>query len=196
MSINMYKNNEGKFITIGGTSSVNLDKLELEMLQYAKRKYSEMKSRVKRKNFNEIQFTINEFLQWIMNNDNYKKIYSNYADNNKNRKLCPSIDRKDDYKTYSFDNIRLVTWEENKDKYNSDRLVGKNTKQSKPVISICISTGKKNEYHSAHYASQQTKIDRASINRSCRTNSKNPINKSRSGSFIWIFQDDYNKLFC
>lgn len=192
----MYKNNEGKFITIGGTSSVNLDKLELEMLQYAKRKYSEMKSRVKRKNFNEIQFTINEFLQWIMNNDNYKKIYSNYAENNKNRKLCPSIDRKDDYKTYSFDNIRLVTWEENKDKYNSDRLVGKNTKQSKPVISICISTGKKNEYHSAHYASQQTKIDRASINRSCRTNSENPINKSRSGSFIWIFQDDYNKLFC
>lgn len=191
----MYKNNEGKFITIGGTSSVNLDKLELEMLQYAKRKYSEMKSRVKRKNFNEIQFTINEFLQWIMNNDNYKKIYSNYLDNNKDRNLCPSVDRLDDYKTYSIDNIRLVTWRENNDKYNSDRLIGKNTKQSKPVMSICIYTGKKNEYHSAHYASQQTKTDRSSINRSCRTNSKNPINKSRSGSFIWIFQDDYNKLF-
>ena len=50
---------------------------------------------------------------------------------------------------------------------------------------------KKNEYHSAHYASQQTKTDRSSINRSCRTNSKNPINKSRSGNFIWIFESIY-----
>lgn len=191
MGINLLKNEDGKFIVIKSSSSVNLSKLELDMFLYAKRKYSDIRSRARRKKFDEIKFTLSEFILWIMNQDNYKSIYLNYIASNKDRNLCPSVDRLDDYKTYSIDNIRLTIWKENKDKYNSDRLIGKNTKQSKPVIAICISTGEQTRYHSAHYAAQITGVERTSINRSCRTNSKNPIVKSRSGNFIWIFESIY-----
>lgn len=186
------KNDENKYISIKSNSNINLDFIESDMVSYAKRKYSELKSRIKRKNFDKECFTLSEFLVWIMNNKNYKNIYINYINNFKDRNSCPSIDRLNDYETYSFDNIRLVTWKENKDKYNSDRLIGKNTKQSKPVISICIMTGETKLYHSAHYASQQTKITRSSINRSCRSN-VDSCKKSRSGMFVWMFQEDYFK---
>lgn len=188
----MKENN--KYIGIRSSNDNHLSKLEFEMVRYAKTKFNDLCQRVKRKSFEKENFTNVEFLEWIMNHDDYRRLYTEYINNDRDRNIAPSVDRLDDYKSYSFDNIRLTTWKNNKDKYNSDRLIGKNTKQSKPVIGITIN-GDIRIFHSAHYASQQTKTDRSSINRSCRTNSKNPINKSRSGSFIWIFQDDYNKLF-
>ena len=186
------KDNENKFIAINSSTNINLDSIELEMVSYAKRKYSELKSRIKRKKFEKENLSLSSFLVWIMNNKDYRNIYIEYVNSSKNRNLCPSIDRLDDYKTYSIDNIRLVTWRENKDKYNSDRLVGKNTKQSKPVVSICIVTGEAKLYHSSHYASQQTKVERSSISRSCRTNS-NTNRISRAGMFVWMFEEDYIK---
>ena len=42
--------------------------------------------------------------------------------------LAPSIDRKDDYKPYTFDNIQLTTWQQNKAKGHEDCKNGINNK--------------------------------------------------------------------
>ncbi len=186
------KNTDGTFSAIKSNSNIGLSSIEEDMVYYAKRKFSEIKSRVKTKGFEPEKISINEFLNWIMNGNNYESIYINYINSKKSRSLAPSIDRLDDYKTYSLDNIRLTIWKENKDKYNSDRLIGKNTKQSKPITSI-DEKGEKTYYHSTHFASQKTGISRSSICRSARTNSISILNNkklSRSGKYIWIFNHD------
>ena len=182
-----------KYIGIRSLNDNHLSKLEFEMVRYAKTKFNDLCQRVKRKSFEKENFTNIEFLEWIMNHDDYKRLYTEYINNNRDRNIAPSVDRLDDYKSYSFDNIRLTTWKNNKDKYNSDRLIGKNTKQSKPVIGITIS-GDIRIFHSSHYASQQTGVVRSSINRSCRTNKECKKLKSRSGDYYWIFEDDRKEI--
>ena len=182
-----------KYIGILSSNDNHLNKLEIEMLNYARRKLSNIKQRARRSNFENIKFTNIEFLEWIMNQDNYESLYLNYINNNKDVNFAPSVDRHDDYETYSIDNIRLTTWKENKDKYNSDRIIGKNTKQSKPVIGVKVD-GEKIRFHSSHYASQQTGVVRSSINRSCHTNRKFKKLKSRSGEYYWIFEEDKYRI--
>jgi hypothetical protein len=38
--------------------------------------------------------------------------------------LKPSVDRLDDYKGYSFSNIRLVTWQDNREHQQNNRTQG------------------------------------------------------------------------
>lgn len=188
--ISLMKDSNNVFKVISGRYNLNIDSTESDMFKRSKIKFNDLVNRVRRKGFDEQTITLKQFVEWMMNNDMYKKLYIDYINNNKNRSLAPSVDRLDDYKTYSIDNIRLCTWKENKDKYNSDRLIGKNTKQSKPVIAISFD-GTIKRFHSSHYAAQVTGIIRSSINRSCRTNSKLEIPKSRSGEYIWLFESDY-----
>ena len=78
--------------------------------------------RLKRDNKNKFNllppFSKDEFKEWI--NSNYKckleKMLNDYKESNYKKDLCPSIDRIDDYKSYTFDNMQLITWEENNDK--------------------------------------------------------------------------------
>ncbi len=46
----------------------------------------------------------------------FKKLYDNWVHSNWDIWLRPSVDRLDNAKGYSFDNIRLVTWLDNWDK--------------------------------------------------------------------------------
>jgi hypothetical protein len=53
-----------------------------------------------------------ELAEWMYKNG-FKELYNNWVKNGYDNKLKPSIDRLDDNKPYTFDNIRLVTWQEN-----------------------------------------------------------------------------------
>lgn len=45
--------------------------------------------------------------------EKFKKLFDDYVNSNFEKMLNPSIDRIDDFKSYVFDNMQLITWEEN-----------------------------------------------------------------------------------
>lgn len=93
-------------------ASHSFNKKPLYMFQY-------MKTRVRRNYKNKkVYFTKEEFLKWILVNNDYIRIFNEWEKSNFNRKLCPTVDRIDNNKDYSFDNIQILTHSENCKKGN------------------------------------------------------------------------------
>ena len=62
-------------------------------------------------------YTKEEFREWLFKNSNFDELYDNWVISDYNKWMKPSVDRIDDSKGYSFDNIRLVTWRENSNNF-------------------------------------------------------------------------------
>ncbi len=60
-----------------------------------------------------LDFTCEEFYDWAFQQESFLEMFDAYRDSGWDRKLCPSIDRIDSSKGYSFDNIEWVTHSEN-----------------------------------------------------------------------------------
>lgn len=80
---------------------------------YLTQAFSSVRYKSKRRGEDYPNFTKNEFILWMHKNNVYLKwleyIESDYDINKK-----PSVDRIDDYKPYTFDNMQLITWKENR----------------------------------------------------------------------------------
>lgn len=122
-----------------------------------------------------------DFIEWAKNNKMFHELYLKWVANNYNKDDIPSFDRIDDYKTYSFENIRVVTLKENIDKSYIDAKSNKNAKRNKPVQQskdgVIINT-----FHSICEAERVTKIKKASISMCCRGIT------SHGGGFKWHFK--------
>lgn len=117
--------------------------------------YDNQVSNSKRRKHSIPLYSKKELYDYLINNNLFIDIYnkwvlSGYEKNNK-----PSIDRIDDYRGYSFDNIVITTWEKNNSKYKDDLASGKNTKVCKSVKRICIKTGEVVIYHSVSDAKRK-----------------------------------------
>lgn len=66
-------------------------------------------------------YTKKQLYEWIINKPEFHKIYKEWVSSNYKTSLIPSIDRIDDNKSYNFNNIRIVTWNENRQKENLKR---------------------------------------------------------------------------
>ena len=55
------------------------------------------------------KYEIEELIEWFGTQDNFYDLYNNWIDSGCITDLKPSVDRLDDSKGYSLDNIRLVT---------------------------------------------------------------------------------------
>lgn len=73
-----------------------------------------------------LPFTKDEFKIWLGDND-FKNKYSLWVEGGYRKNDKPSVDRLDDYKGYSFDNMRLVTWKDNHEHQVRDILEGEST---------------------------------------------------------------------
>ena len=82
-------------------------------------------------------YTKKELATWLYSNG-LSELFDQWQKSGFDKWKRPSVDRINDFKGYSFDNIRLVTWKENKDKQASDILNGISTsgKRCKPVLKI------------------------------------------------------------
>ncbi len=146
--------------------------------------YSTQKLSSKRRLHKLPNYTKKELQVWVFSQDNFEELYNNWAESWYDRNLTPSIDRLDDYKGYSFDNIQLMTWRENKDKWDKDRLNWINNKISKRVVQIDEKSWNIiNEFFSISEAKRKTNISDATISWCCRNNW---INKTAWG-YIWKF---------
>ncbi len=65
-------------------------------------------------------YTVQELYDWMIT-QGYLELYDQWVLSGYNKDLMPSCDRLDDSKGYSFSNMRLVTWQENRDKAYADR---------------------------------------------------------------------------
>lgn len=122
------KNNEKNYFS----SVLSYDKTEKGVIRVI---YKTQKSNSKRRNHPCPSYSKEWLTLWLYDN-NFKKFYNEWVDSNYLKSEKPSIDRIDDYKPYTKNNIRLVKWKDNKDKQTTDILLGRSTsgERCRPVI--------------------------------------------------------------
>ena len=77
--------------------------------------YNNMKQRNKKKFGKSLPFSKEEFVSWIDKNykERFNDLFQKYVDSGCDKYLVPSIDRIDDYDSYHFGNMQLLTWKQN-----------------------------------------------------------------------------------
>lgn len=65
-------------------------------------------------------YSVQELEDWMVSKG-YVALYDQWMLSDFSKEMMPSTDRLDDSKGYSFNNMRLVTWQENRDKAYADR---------------------------------------------------------------------------
>ena len=93
-------------------------------------------------------YTRIELFSYLIEDDCFNQLYDNWVASNYLKNLIPSLDRINDYKGYSFDNIRITTWQENNKKAYRDRKNGVNNKINVAVLKLDSNFNILTEYHS------------------------------------------------
>ena len=99
--------------------------------------YKTQKRNQKLRGHGNIPYTKEQLISWC-NSNGFMDIYNSWVSSGHDNNLKPSVDRIDDFKGYSFDNIRLGTWRENRNYQASDILNGTGTsgKRCKAVLKL------------------------------------------------------------
>ena len=126
-----------------------------------------------------LSYTKKELIDWFFNNIKFDKLYNNWVNSGYDKKLTPSVDRINDHKGYSLDNIQLMTWDENIKKSYSDIVNGRNNKKNKAVLQFSLNNILIKEYHSINEASRKTNIPNSNITCVCLGKRKT------AGGFVW-----------
>jgi len=111
-------------------------------------------------------YTLGELREWMFSQRVFHELYDNWKESGYNTRLRPSCDRLDDYKPYTLDNLRVVTWRENNQRYMSDSLNGINTKQCISIIQF-IGNVDIAKYYSINSAARKTEIHHSNISACC-----------------------------
>jgi len=90
--------------------------------------YANEKKSARERNISPPQYTKQELKTYLTNSVIFHKLYDVWVASNYKTNLKPSIDRVDDMLGYSFDNIEVVTWEENYKRCGENVLLGTNCK--------------------------------------------------------------------
>lgn len=95
----------------------------------------------KKRGHPEPAYSKEELMEWVIKQPNFKELYKNWVESDFDKWLVPSIDRKDNFIGYNFNNIRLTYWKENSDIARLDIINKNNSNKAKPVEQICLTTG-------------------------------------------------------
>ena len=153
-------------------------------------------SRMKRDNLNkfglELPFSKVEFKKWAFEDNGriFNELFLLYIESGFNKYNNPSVDRIDDYDSYKFSNMQLISWREN-DKLGAKSL--KNRKScsetslkynSKRVIKCTLNGEYISEYPSAREAARKNGLCNSSISKVCRNK------KNSCGGYIWRYASE------
>ena len=151
----------------------------------ASKMYSNQKQKSERRGHNPPSYSMIELRGFLLSSSVYANLYSKWVESGYLKELKPSCDRLDDYKGYSLDNIRIVTWGENNAKYQSDRVVGVNNKQNNAVVCLSSSMEFVAEYHSQKEACRVLGISNSNISLCCKKKTYT------TKGFYWRSKQDY-----
>lgn len=126
--------------------------------------YSGCIGRTKKKGFTPVSFTKEELEKWVYSNKEFHTLYDEWVLEDYPTALKPSLDRLDDYKGYSLDNIRIVTANTNVKRYYSDAINGINTKSAKPVEQYSLDGEYIKTFHSLNAAARSVNGIPSNIN--------------------------------
>lgn len=126
--------------------------------------YSSSISRTKKKGFTPVSFTKEELKKWVYSRKEFHTLYDKWVLEDYPTALKPSLDRLDDYKGYSLDNIRIVTANTNVKRYYSDAINGINTKSAKPVEQYSLDGEYIKTFHSLSAAARSVNGIPSNIN--------------------------------
>lgn len=123
-----------------------------------------------------------ELSSWMYSNG-FKELYKKWENGGYLKSQKPSVDRINDFKPYSFDNIILTTWEKNAVHQYEDIIKGIGTggKRCKRVIQISLDGKKVNTFHSQAEAFRQTGINNKNISACCKGK------MFSAGGYRWVF---------
>lgn len=109
--------------------------------------YKTQKKNQRDRGFGEMPYSKAELAQWLYLNG-FKSLFDEWSNSGNKKDLKPSVDRIDDFKGYSFDNIRLGTWLQNRKHQYSDieSGIGTGGKRCKPLIRENPATGETKRY--------------------------------------------------
>ena len=88
--------------------------------------YKTQKRNNKLRGYGDMLYSKQQLSDWLYRNS-FAELYNAWVDGGNKKDLKPSVDRLDDLKGYSLDNIRLVTWLENRKHQYEDALNGVGT---------------------------------------------------------------------
>ncbi len=109
-------------------------------------------------------YTRKELTQWMNDQPIFHKLHKEWVESGYKRLKAVSCDRIDDYKGYTFDNLIITTWKQNKLHADSDSKLGINNKRSTSVAQYDKKTGEFiGEYYSQSHAMRITGTPQTSI---------------------------------
>lgn len=114
--------------------------------------YSHQQWRSKIKDMPPPKYSLKEFQDEFLNDTLFIRLFNEWVKSDYKKNKKPSFDRIDCFKPYSFDNIHLVTWEENRYKQRMEVTRIRATK----IKSINVITGEETIYKSVSDAVAKT----------------------------------------
>jgi len=88
--------------------------------------YTQKKNSIIRKH-NLPTYSREDLIDWLLVQERFNVIFNKWKESGFKRNLMPSIDRLDDFKGYTFDNIQTTTLKYNEAKGHKDRKTAKGT---------------------------------------------------------------------
>ncbi len=140
--------------------------------------------RTKKNGYSPVAYTRKELIDWCIQSNVFKDLYTVWTLSDYKKDLTPSIDRLDDYLGYSFSNIQIITFKDNREKYYRDAQNGINTKCAVPVMQFSKDMKYITTFPSCAIAANAVGIASSSnISRVCKGF------KRSSGGFIWKYTE-------
>lgn len=139
--------------------------------------YGRMRLSSKERGLSMPSFTKDELKGWALDNG-LKEMLTNWIEKDCPKSFTPSVNRLDDYKPYEFENMELVTWDENNRKGRKSKKVkelvhkklGPIAKKmfSRPVMQMDLDDNILAIYPSVREAGRVTGAEHGTIARVCR----------------------------
>ena len=144
--------------------------------------YRQQISSSKKRGHKHPEYTKEEFINMFIENLDYLRHYYSWVISGYNKEYAPSFDRKDDYKSYSFENIQIMYWHQNRNKYYKDSKNNINKKQLKPVIGTNLITKEKIYFYSMQEA-ERNGFNHSHISSCCKGK------RSKHNGYKWEYKN-------
>ena len=101
------------------------------------RVYQNQRKSSKRRGHAMPDYTLNELIEWLKLQPNLTALWQGYQSSSHHRNFAPSLDRLDDSKPYTLNNLRLVTAHENIKKaarHIREGLLNRGETRARPIL--------------------------------------------------------------